>query len=235
MFKIARPLLIASFAASVLTGCVVESRTLREGPPTTIEDSADLSKSLKNQNMPGYSGEFAALGSAQTEAIVLSIKNGDSETINTVLQHPNDFTPPVLLALADEIMVMKQPFAAMFWHYTAQLRARSDANKSLDPTVKDALTRLNAHYGREVASYAKENLAELKMAMAKVFEYDEIAQRAYDPRWVAILGQDALTQTKIAFVQPSQYAEIDKKTREGFKLGFEEALKKTKAKIQAAE
>jgi hypothetical protein len=227
MFRINKiTLLAAAFAAAaVLSGCVVEQRTDRIGPPTM--DPQTSSGSSDSASRGEYRGEFATLGSAQTEIIVASVKSGDSETINTVLSHPNDFTPPVLFALADQVMNMNEPFAAMFWYYTAQLRARSDANKSLDPTVRDGLTRMNGFYGHAIGRYAATHIPELKLAMSKVMEYDTIAERSYDPRWVAVLGRDALTEERIAFAPKEEFEKINEETRKGFYQGYLNALKAT--------
>ncbi len=210
---------------TVLSGCVVEKVTDRIGAPT--QDSVSENNSTSSKGL--YQGEFATLGTARTEIIVAAIKSENTDTINTVLLHPNDFTPPALYALADYLMSKNETFAAMFWHYTAQLRARSDANKSLDPSVRDGLTKLNSYYGHEIGVYAGTHLEQLKMAMEKVIEYDEIVDRSYDPRWIAVLGKDALSKDRIAFVTSSKYDEINKKTREGFYQGFLNVLKKTKA------
>ncbi len=219
MFQIKQFFIIGLLSVFFLNGCVVEQRTERITQPTM-----DRSKVSSDSSIGNYRGEFASLGSAQTDIIVGSIKNGDKDTINTVLMHPNDFTPPVLFALADQLMNINEPFAAMFWYYTAQLRARSDANKSLDPTVQPSLTKLNSFYGHAVGKYASTHIPELKQAMSKVLEYDSIAVRSYDPRWVAVLGSDALTEEHIAFKDKSQFAEIDEQTRKGFYKGYLNAL-----------
>jgi hypothetical protein len=220
MFRFKLAAAAAAMAAALLCGCVVEQRSEKITAPTM-----DTATRQQDSSAGVYRGEFATLGSAQTEVIVGSIKAGDSATINTVLSHPNDFTPPVLMALADQIMNMNEPFAAMFWHFTAQLRARSDANKSLDPTVKDGLTRLNSYYGQAIGQYAATHLDELRLAMDKVMEYDTIAERSYDPRWVSVLGRDALTQERIAFVPKEQYPQVDRETRRGFYRGFVNAMR----------
>lgn len=214
-------LLLALLCLLSLSGCVVEKVTDRIGAPTPENNEQQRS----SQGM--YHGEFATLGTAQTEIIVGSIKEGNTETVNTVLSHPNDFTPPVLYALADYLMMRNETFAATFWHYTAQLRARSDANKSLDPTVREGLTKLNGFYGRKIRAYAGSHVPELKLIMKRVIEYDEIAERNYDPRWVAVLGKDALSSDHIAFSLQTEFAEIDKKTRHGFYQGFLNVLRKS--------
>ncbi|MBQ8707048.1 MAG: hypothetical protein IJ523_03045 [Succinivibrionaceae bacterium] len=221
MFRIKPLALLSALLAVALGGCVVEQTREHMTAPTRSSSSSLTVSSVTGE----YQGEFATLGSAQTEVIVASVKAGDSETINTVLSHPNDFTPPVLFAVADQIMNMNEPFAAMFWYYTAQLRARSDANKSLDPTVRDGLTRLNGYYGHAIGRYAATHIPELKTVMVKVMEYDTIAVRSYDARWVSVLGRDALTESRIAFVSPEEYDLVNEETRKGFYQGYLNALK----------
>ena len=152
--------------------------------------------------------------------IVRSIKEGNENTFNAVLKSPNDFTPPVLMALADRIYDMGDYRAAMFWFYTAQLWARSDANKSLDPSVKDGVTGLSMQFGQRIGEYAKSHLAELHEAMALVLEWDGMSKRRYEPRWVAILGNDAKTETHIRFRPESEWKKIDADTRDGFEKGY---------------
>lgn len=211
-------LLLCSF---LLTGCVVESHKTTVSQPSPDENYSKAKRVNETDQVTGsYRGEFLALGIGQSESLINSIKDANNETINSVLSHPNDFIPPVLFALADQLFEMSEPRAAMFWYYTAQLRARSDANKSLDPTVSEGLLNLNRYYGHKIGHYAKAHLEELNEIMARVIEYDRISKRLYEPKWVAVLGADAYTKEKIAFVEQDAYATIDKSTREGFYRGY---------------
>lgn len=220
--------LIIVFSYLFLTGCVVEQRSTISAPTNDV----NIEKTANETTESGlsYKGEFATLGTAQSEVIIDAIKAGKNETINAVLSNPNDFTPPVLFSLADQLFEMNEPIAAMFWYYTAQLRARSDANKSLDPTVSEGLTKMNQYYGHSVGKYASSHLNELTEIMQHVIEYDELSERKYNPKWVAVLGIDSLTKSTIEFKQENEFKEIDKTTRIKFYKGFQYALKKSQNK-----
>lgn len=216
--------LVLAFASSLLTGCVVESHSVTVSQPTNQNGEKSNIVNGTDKVSGEYTGEFLALGIGQSESLINSIKDGNNDTINTVLQNPNDFIPPVLFALADQLMDIGESRPAMFWYYTAQLRARSDANKSLDPTVSDGLTNLNRYYGVKIGQYAKSHIAELTEIMGKVIEYDRISDRRYNAKWVAVLGEDAYTKSKIAFIDESEYKSIDNNTRIGFYRGFKKAI-----------
>jgi hypothetical protein len=211
--------------AFLMNGCVVESHKTVVSHPTGDQNFTKSKVINTTDQVTGsYRGEFLALGIGQSESLINSIKSNNNETINSVLSSPNDFIPPVLYALADQIMEMNEPRAAMFWYYTAQLRARSDANKSLDPTVSEGLNELNRHYGLKIGRYAKEHIDELTEIMGRVIEYDKISERQYEPKWVAVLGAEAYTKDVISFVGSEEYDAINNSTRDGFYRGFLNAV-----------
>ena len=211
----------------LLSGCVVESHKTVVSQPSNEQNYAKSEIVNSTDRVTGsYRGEFLALGIGHSESLINSIKSNNNDAINSVLSHPNDFIPPVLFALADQVMEMNEPRAAMFWYYTAQLRARSDANKSLDPTVSNGLNELNRYYGLKIGRYAKEHIAELTEIMERVIEYDKISDRMYNPKWVAVLGDEAYTKEVISFVSKEEFKAIDDSTREGFYRGFLNAIRK---------
>ena len=50
--------------------------------------------------------------------------------------------------------------------------------------------------------------------------WDGMSKRRYEPRWVAILGNDAKTETHIRFRPESEWKKIDADTRDGFEKGY---------------
>lgn len=222
--------LLALISASLLftNACVTVSK---DGKPVDTQKNTNAQTQMQkelSEALNEMKGEYAQLDYKRTDVIVKDIFAGDMTTIKSVLENPNNFEPPVLFAYADQVFKAGQPEIAMFWYYTAQLRARSDANKSFDRTVQDGVTNLSSNFGAEIGNYALENLDSLEKTMGKVVEWDASAQRNYNPKWVAILGNEAKIGDKIRFRDPSEYKKVDSATREGWKQGFASALKQLK-------
>src|SRR5574344_726638 len=200
--------------------CVTVSK---DGKPVT-NDTTKMQKELA-EALNEMKGDYAELDYKRTDIIVKDIFAGDMTTIKSVLENPNNFEPPVLFAYADQVFKAGQPDIAMFWYYTAQLRARSDANKSYDKTVQLGVTKLSSNFGSDIGKYALDNLDALERTMSKVVEWDKTAIRNYNPKWVAILGDEAKIGSKIRFRDPSEYEKVNNATRDGWKQGFSAALK----------
>ena len=145
--------------------------------------------------------------------------------IKDVMNDPNKYVPPVLLAYAEQVFEAGHPEVAMFWYYTAQLRARSDANKSLDKSVQRGVTALSVRFGTNIGTYAEQHLDQLELVMQKVLSWDEQSERNYNPKWVALLGDEAKFSQKVRFVDASKYKQVDEETRRGWKIGFDSAIR----------
>lgn len=171
-------------------------------------------------------GEFAQLPFAATQQMMERLLAAEDKAKQEVLAAPNQQTPPVLFALALLLEQQGDHQGALFWYYTAQLRARSDANKSLDPTVTAGVTQLGSQFGGLIEEYAAGHPDLVRYVVPKVLRWDAKAIRQYDARWVALQGQDVRTKTVIAFLPEAQWPEIDRLTREGFARGFRRALLK---------
>ncbi|MFC3913537.1 hypothetical protein ACFOSS_08670 [Pseudaeromonas sharmana] len=192
----------------LLAGCVTVSDQPEKKPP---------SRPL---------GEHAQLSLISTQDKVDQLLNGNNQTLEAVLADPGAYAPPVLFALAETLYRQGEMTPALFWYYTAQLRARSDANKSLDPTVAAAVTTLGNQFGPNIVRYGLGHLDELKVIMGHVLEWDAKSRRLYNPRWVALLGKNAYQSETIAFLPPEKWAEVDNNTRDGFRRGFEQMMLK---------
>ena len=171
-------------------------------------------------------GEFAQLPRYPTERAVNGLLSGDNQIFKEVLTDPNAYTPPVLFALAHQLYQQGEITPALFWYYTAQLRARSDANKSLDPTTQQGVTELSNQFAKDINRYALGHLDELTITVEHVLTWDRQTKRYYDPRWVALHGQEAYTKTTIGFKPQSEWPVIDELTRQGFEKGFQQLLQK---------
>lgn len=165
-------------------------------------------------------GEYRLLPLETTQRQVNALLQGEQETLQSVQLHPDDVTPPVLFALAYQLGQQQHYHDAMFWFYTAQLRARSDANKALDSSVQAGVSRLSEQFGREISAYALSHPAEMEAAMIQALCRDKTAQRHYNPRWVALHGSDVLSRQEYAFMPMAYWPQIDRQTRREYARGF---------------
>lgn len=206
-------LCLACLAALWLAGCVTVTPQVKKDPPP-----------------PAPLGEHAKLDQERVQRQIERLQSGDNTTLEQVLNDPGLYPPPVLYALAVTLYQQGEVAPAMFWFYTAQLRARSDANKSLDPTTAAGVTELASQYSKDIPRYAIAHLDEFQPVMDHVLEWDRISHRMYDPRWVALFGKAAFTNPHIAFQPASKWPAIDLQTREGFRQGYENMLRQVGAR-----
>ena len=226
-------LLTAVLTACILfTGCVTVTS---DGKPLKKEAPQNTTSKEIAQMLNDVKGEYRELDSEKTNRLVQKISDGDIDVIKSVMNDPNSYEPPVLFAYANQVFQSGHYDTAMFWYYTAQLRARSDANKSKDNTVQNGVTNLSKIYGTSIGQYAIEHPDNLEETKKKVLEWDEISERKYNPKWVAILGNEAKIRDKIRFVTPDQYKIIDNEVRRGWRIGFEAAIKEIKARHNSKE
>ncbi|MFB0975086.1 MAG: hypothetical protein QMB71_03065 [Tolumonas sp.] len=165
-------------------------------------------------------GEYRLLPLETTRRQVDELLLGKPATLAFVQIHPDEVTPPVLFALAYQLYQQQHYHDAMFWFYTAQLRARSDANKSLDSSVQQGVTKLSEQFGSEISLYALNHPAEMEAAMIQALRRDKTTPRRYNPRWVALHGAEALTRQEYAFVPMERWPQIDQQTRREYARGF---------------
>ncbi|MGO1247617.1 MAG: hypothetical protein ACTH2P_09380 [Oceanisphaera sp.] len=173
-------------------------------------------------------GEFTQIDVTQSQQAMDAITSGNGDMINDILQQPNEYAPPVLYLISAIMFDNEYQDQATFWFYAAQLRARSDANKSGDNTTHAAVSQLNKRFGVNIAPYSMSNPERLKAIVSQVLEWDSEQTRNYDPRWVALQGQDVTTETKVNFAPQAKWSEIDALTRSQFRQGLEQALAKIK-------
>lgn len=165
-------------------------------------------------------GEYRLLPLETTQRQVNAILQADQAMLTEVQLHPNQVTPPVLFALAYQLYQQEHYADALFWFYTAQLRARSDANKSLDISTKQGVSKLSLQFGSEISAYANQHPDQLEQAMIEVLRWDKSSVRRYNPRWVALHGNEVWHQDNYAFMPMDRWPEINKITRDEFARGF---------------
>lgn len=165
-------------------------------------------------------GEYRLLPLETTRRQVDALMQGQQEMQIYVQGHPNEVTPPVLFALAYQLYQQKHYHDAMFWFYTAQLRARSDANKSLDNSVQQGVTKLSEQFGSEISAYGLSHPDEMELAMVQTLRWDKTSQRRYNPRWVALHSTEVQTMQEYAFVAMARWPQIDQQTHREYARGF---------------
>lgn len=176
-------------------------------------------------------GEFAEIDVKEQNEILGKILKGEQSSINQVLSKPENYNPAVLYAISAALFNAGQKDEAAFWFYVGQLRGRSDANKALDRSARQAIGVLNQRFGGPINQYAMKDIPKLKKIVAKAVKFDEITARNYDPRWIALHGMDVfLKKEKVAFSPEKEWQEINDKTRTEYFNGFKQAMKKLENK-----
>ncbi len=169
-------------------------------------------------------GEFAEIRVSEQNQVLEKLLEGDESTIDKVLSSSEKYSPPVLYVLSNALFNKNRKDEAMFWFYTGQLRARSDANKSLDISARQAVAALNDKFGPPINLYAFTDIPKLKNVVADVVKQDAGVVRGYDPRWISLHGMDAFLKTKIAFEPEEKWAKINDNTRNEYLDGFRKAM-----------
>lgn len=175
-------------------------------------------------------GEFASINNKETIDTIKVIQSNNSHIIDKIVTNSEIYAPPVFYALSKALFDSGKKQEAMFWFYAGQLRARGDANKSLDVSAKQAVSVLNMNYGKEINKYSFSNLESLKKTVNEVVAWDKKTARDYDPRWIALHGMDAFTKTTIRFSPQAEWESINIKTREDYLKSFNKAIKMMKKK-----
>ncbi|WP_417618293.1 hypothetical protein [Oceanisphaera sp.] len=171
-------------------------------------------------------GEFAQIDVAKSQQAMDAITGGNGDIINDILKSPNDYAPPVLYLISAIMFDNDYQDQATFWFYAAQLRARSDANKSGDNTAHAAVSQLNQRFGIKITPYAMSNPDRLQSIVNQVLEWDSEQARNYDARWIALQSKDVLTESRVNFAPRDKWQEINALTRNQFRQGLEQALTK---------
>lgn len=172
----------------------------------------------------GVQGEFLKIDTRDQDLAIKYIIKEKGPVIDKVLDHPENYNPTVLYALAWQLFRQGHHKTALFWNYAAQLRAHSDAAKSGDDTSAGFIPKIDQRLGRHIAKYAHDHRQQAEEAVTKVLAWDQQTPRNYDPRWIALQGVDAFYKKQVAFADKSQWEQIDAETRAGFADMIEKQL-----------
>lgn len=212
------PLLLCA----LLAACSSQSPSKETTKATPKEESSQAAES--QEVVP--KGEFAQIDIKKSQEAMDTITGGNPNAINDILQTPNDYAPPVLYLISAIMFDNDYQDQATFWFYAAQLRARSDANKSGDDTAHQAVSQLNQRFGAKITPYSMSNPKRLQSIVGQVLEWDEEQTRNYDARWVALQSKDVMTEDKVNFAPRDKWQEINALTRNQFRQGLEQAISK---------
>ncbi len=168
-------------------------------------------------------GEFAEIQIEPSFSLTKKILNGDLASANLISKSPGSYNPPALAAAANTLL-KSNPDRAMYLFYLGQLRARSDANKSLDPSAKAGMGVFNQKFGSQINQHAFKDITKLKTIVEKVVKDDKTLARNYDPRWISLHGMDAFDKESIRFEPKSKWNAVNNKTRNDYYSGFKSAL-----------
>ena len=169
-------------------------------------------------------GQFATVQVESSNAEFKRLLNRDSGAVARVLQSPGSYNPTVLYALSDALFQTGRKKEAMLWFYTAQLRARSDANKCLDASARSGISVLNQRFGPQINKEAFRDMDQRRALVQQAVANDRRTGRDYDPRWLALHGIDAFTKTEIRFAPQSSWSAIDAEARQSYAAQFQTAL-----------
>lgn len=195
--------LLACFLFALLhTGCAQKEQVIRVDPR----------------------GEFAGIETQKSARVMEEIRRGDAAAIALVEDSPGEYQPPVFYELAAQLHRKGRRQEAMYWFYLGQLRARSDANKALDPSASAGVDLMNETFGHPINAFAFQDIALLKKTVEMVVADDAKLPRDYDPRWIALHGMDAFLESKVRFAPQKEWAAIDKKTRDQYLREFREVV-----------
>lgn len=151
-----------------------------------------------------------------------------SKLIDAVIAKPNDYTPPVLYAMAQELFLRDDKDNAVYWYNLAHLRALYDANLCLDNSAKEEVARLNKEYGTEITLYALQDITKLEQTVQKVIDFVRTNSENYDERWISLhgklaqkkSGQENTTENRDLCLPKSEWGAVKKRTIDEFRAEF---------------
>ena len=170
-------------------------------------------------------GDFATIQVEPSNSELKLLSKRDPASIERVTRNPGSYNPAVLYALSDALFRSNKKDDAIYWFYLGQLRARSDANKALDASAKQAVGVLNQRYGTQINQYSFKDTARLRLTVAKVILTDQSIPRDYDARWIALHGMDAFGSGKVRFAPRGQWKTINDTTRRQYEKDFNSAMR----------
>ncbi|MES2694430.1 MAG: hypothetical protein V4773_13215 [Verrucomicrobiota bacterium] len=142
-------------------------------------------------------GEYAKIDVASSNQAMKTLLHGDtkekSDMAKRVIAASDQFTPPVLYALASMLFEAGRKDEAVFWFYAGQVRGRFDATICADKTAGSGIGVLNQQFGPPINEYAGKDPQKLKKIVQRVIKWDEKTPYNYDHRWINLHGLGGFT------------------------------------------
>jgi hypothetical protein len=142
-------------------------------------------------------GSFAEIKVEESNEAIEKLLSGNTVVRDDILKNPNNYTPPVLYVLSNVLFNEGMKDEGAFWFYTAQLRARIDANLCADHTARSAVSLLTNRFGTDINLYTFENMDNLKAIIERVVEYIKSNDVNYDIRWINLHGLKAFSSESV--------------------------------------
>lgn len=169
------------------------------------------------------------------ESLLSENKKLKDGTIDSVINNPNYYNPPVLYALSKVLFDQGKKDEAAYWFYLAQLRARIDANICLDNSAIQGVSVLNNMYGPDINKYAFQDIDKLENTINNVVDFIRINKEDYDRRWINLHGMLAVSSgfdkdvENVGLSKPQEkWEEIKKETVDTYYNDFIEFVVKSK-------
>ena len=139
------------------------------------------------------------------EKLVQKLHNGDVASYMLVRDNPNDYSPFVLFYLGFGLFNSGYHEEGATWYYVAQLRARYDANRTLDKTTGAGVKVLSNRYGEKINKWAFEDPERVQLVGKTAINFVAGNDEAYHPGWLVPHGIEA---TRKAISGAKEYGDI---------------------------
>jgi len=140
--------------------------------------------------------EFAEINMQATKGMLQLLRSSDEGVRDKALQQaiarPNHYAPPVLFEISKALYADDQPEEATYWYVLARVRAVNDSSILLDETAKIGLLELVQAFNKGFSDYAPQHMDVVWTQMNRAVNWDRANPPAYDRRWMALHGMQAI-------------------------------------------
>jgi hypothetical protein len=141
-------------------------------------------------------GEYAAIDTRPSVTTIRTLAttagHENDALVRTILDNAGAYNPPVLFALAALLQRQGDIDGAVFWLNAARMRAAYDAQRCTDVSARSAVDELVRQMPHELIAAQFRSRDALIKTLDLVIRWDDATPVAYDPRWVALHGANAI-------------------------------------------
>ncbi|HEX3847593.1 MAG TPA: hypothetical protein VHV81_09445 [Steroidobacteraceae bacterium] len=141
-------------------------------------------------------GEYATIDTKPSVAAIRTLAatagHENDALVGSILQNAGAYNPPVLFALAALLYRQNDIDGAIFWLNAARVRATFDAQRCTDLSARSAVDTLVRQMPHELIAAQFRSRDALIKSIDLVIRWDDATPVAYDPRWVALHGANAI-------------------------------------------